>query len=443
MNSKVSELKFNDEIFEIADEQARNSINHLASVATTGDFNDLNNKPIFPTKISEYSDARDYLRKDEASKVTTSGSYNDLNNKPTISNSTISFKINATSVSDGTFTLNQTSNKVINFNVPTKVTDLSDGGDYVTLNTPQTISSEKTFTANIIQKKGSPRLSLYDNNSIKGAEPASSYSSSVQFMDKNGKLLGTVQTNHATNKNIITELRAYKANSADDTSSVTLQVVYPAEGDPYGIAPSTSINRTNGTDIVTRNWIPKDTRIVHTTGNETIAGTKTFSSSPVAPTPAASDNSTKIATTAFIKNILSSLYPVGSLYITTNNSSTCPLASLISGSSWTLVAADKALWTSNRNANTTINAGLPNITGDVTYGTGRWHNTGIIAKSGAFSGSSPSVDVSDYHVYDDEVSTYTKAAKIKFNASSSNSIYGNSSTVQPPAYRVNVWRRTA
>ena len=40
---------------------------------------------------------------------------------------------------------------------------------------------------------------------------------------------------------------------------------------------------------------------VYTTGNQTIAGTKTFSSSPIVPTPATSDNSTKVASTAFVK----------------------------------------------------------------------------------------------------------------------------------------------
>ena len=33
--------------------------------------------------------------------------------------------------------------------------------------------------------------------------------------------------------------------------------------------------------------------------------------------------------------------------------------------------------------------------------------------------------------------------KFTFDASRSSSIYGKSSTVQPPAYIVNVWRRTA
>ena len=40
---------------------------------------------------------------------------------------------------------------------------------------------------------------------------------------------------------------------------------------------------------------------VGTSGDQTIAGVKTFSSSPVAPTPTTGDNTTKVATTAFVK----------------------------------------------------------------------------------------------------------------------------------------------
>lgn len=44
---------------------------------------------------------------------------------------------------------------------------------------------------------------------------------------------------------------------------------------------------------------------VYTTGNQTIAGTKTFSISPVVPTPSASDNSKKAATTAYVTTAIS------------------------------------------------------------------------------------------------------------------------------------------
>lgn len=47
-----------------------------------------------------------------------------------------------------------------------------------------------------------------------------------------------------------------------------------------------------------------DAQNVKLTGNQTIAGIKTFSSSLIVPTPANSDNSTKVATTAFIKSYI-------------------------------------------------------------------------------------------------------------------------------------------
>jgi len=43
---------------------------------------------------------------------------------------------------------------------------------------------------------------------------------------------------------------------------------------------------------------------VKLTGNQTISGIKTFSSSPLVPTASTSDNSTKAASTAFVKNCL-------------------------------------------------------------------------------------------------------------------------------------------
>ena len=177
-----------------------------------------------------------------------------------------------------------------------------------------------------------------------------------------------------------------------------------------------------------------DNTVVHKTGNETVAGVKTFSSSPLVPTAATGDSSTKAASTAYVHNILSTIYPIGSIYIGTQE--TCPLASLISGSTWELVATDRALWGGNgSNANSTINAGLPNITGKFNNRCLQYGNDGD--QDGAL-----------YHIeYGWRQAAggtdWSGAMGIGFNASRSNSIYGASSTVQPPAYRVNIWRRTA
>ena len=143
-----------------------------------------------------------------------------------------------------------------------------------------------------------------------------------------------------------------------------------------------------------------------------------------------------------IEEMLSALYPVGSVYIGTQ--STCPMSTLISGSTWTLVSSGKALWTgTGSNANTTINAGLPNITG--TFGArdgftsqgGRDVNFNVASGSFYLDSSNQS-----YGTWD-STRTVNGGKSVSFNASRSSSIYGGSSTVQPPAYVVNVWRRTA
>ena len=144
------------------------------------------------------------------------------------------------------------------------------------------------------------------------------------------------------------------------------------------------------------------------------------------------------------ENIVDLLYPVGSIYITTAN--TCPLSTLISGSTWELVGTDRVLQGSgNYNAGSTVAAGLPNITGNVrTYAaiaTSSSTTVNSLIKAGAFNNSSayelrtiPSSTTS---------ATWMRTAIYDFDASQSNSIYGNSTTVQPPAYIVNIYRRTA
>jgi hypothetical protein len=126
---------------------------------------------------------------------------------------------------------------------------------------------------------------------------------------------------------------------------------------------------------------------------------------------------------------LQSVYPVGSLYIGVTE--TCPIASLFG--TWEKVSEGRVLQgvSGSQEAGTTLEAGLPNITGTLNMGnnTGLGSATGAfdVSKAGRFSGAA---DGSGYK-------------NSSFDASRSNSIYGNSDTVQPPAYLVNIWKRTA
>ena len=63
------------------------------------------------------------------------------------------------------------------------------------------------------------------------------------------------------------------------------------------LVSGTNIKTINGSTILESGNI----NLVDLTTDQTIAGVKTFSSSPIVPTPTTGDNSTKVATTAFVK----------------------------------------------------------------------------------------------------------------------------------------------
>lgn len=158
----------------------------------------------------------------------------------------------------------------------------------------------------------------------------------------------------------------------------------------------------------------------------------------VTPASAALNNQ-QIATTAHVINVLKLMYPVGSVYIGTQ--STCPMGQLFG--TWDLVSSGKALWTGNgSNGNATINAGLPNITGSISLHGVAEPNI-IHSATGAFSGIGGSTTQYRTPANMSVSSGAVSSGGFAFNASDSNDIFGKSSTVQPPAYVVNVWRRTA
>ena len=131
--------------------------------------------------------------------------------------------------------------------------------------------------------------------------------------------------------------------------------------------------------------------------------------------------------------LLNTLYPVGAIYIGTMNA--CPLQVLGVGT-WQLVSSGRVLQgvSSGQTTGTTVEAGLPNIeatwtndnrpeSGYHTDGTGAVSATSRAAWGFAGGGAS------------------STSWDMTFDASLSNPIYGNSDTVQPPAYLVNIWER--
>ena len=73
----------------------------------------------------------------------------------------------------------------------------------------------------------------------------------------------------------------------------------------------------------------------------TFTGTPALPTGTTAVTQSSSDSSTAVATTAFVKSVLSALYPVGSIY--TNASSSTNPATLLGFGTWTAFGAGRVM----------------------------------------------------------------------------------------------------
>ena len=115
------------------------------------------------------------------------------------------------------------------------------------------------------------------------------------------------------------------------------------------------------------------------------------------------------------------------------------------GGSWEKIAQNRVLMgaSSTHAAGTTVEAGLPNITGSLRETANSGDESPFRGSKNAISsiGALSVTEVNSSWVSYNEQSG--SAYNIDFDASRSNYIYGRSSTVQPAAYYVHIWRRVA
>ena len=167
----------------------------------------------------------------------------------------------------------------------------------------------------------------------------------------------------------------------------------------------------------------------------------------------------KLNQNSILSGILNILYPVGAIYITT--SSTCPIANYVG--TWTLKSSGRVLQgaDSSHAAGTTISAGIPNHYHGFGYNTN--NNNGTFLSSYKSSGTPPTTSVTtknsggsirwngsgddagktsyDHTSYN--ANMFTSLVRQEANTSTGGGVYTNTDTVQPAAYVVNIFERTA
>ena len=223
--------------------------------------------------------------------VATSGSYTDLTDKPTINNSTITIQKNGSTVD--TFTTNGSA-KTINIPVPTKTSDLTNDSNFVDTSSLATVATSG-FYNDLDNKPYIPdKISdlIDDSNFVDIFNPAvSSGITSAKVTDYDTHIadtdihVTTADKNKWNNQTYVfryssTALTPSSTNSntlLDNTDNLKVgDKVIDSSGVLFSV---TAIDTQNSTFTIGTALIDlaQDSDVVHKSGNETVAGYKTFS----------------------------------------------------------------------------------------------------------------------------------------------------------------------
>lgn len=162
--------------------------------------------------------------------------------------------------------------------------DAVDDSNYVHKTGDETITGLKVFNDNLEVygiNDDITTIGLKSNIISIGEDPATDVQFRIIMSDQMSTLaghrFGIFRTFVYTNGDVASLMEAFQ-NVSSNQVHTAISVVVKKDGTKYATAPSTLSSRSEGTDILTRDWIPNDTRIVHTSGDESISGIKTFTS---------------------------------------------------------------------------------------------------------------------------------------------------------------------
>lgn len=179
-----------------------NDSGYITGISSTMVVNALGYTPVNPSSLAT---------------VATTGSYNDLSNKPTIptvNNATLTIKRNGTSV--GTFTANASTDKAIDITVPTKVSDLTNDSGFISGITSTMVTNALGFTP-------------YDS-----ANPSGYQANVIETVKVNGTAL--TPTSKAVNVTVPTKVSDLTNDSGFITGISSTMVVNALGYTPYSAA---------------------------------------------------------------------------------------------------------------------------------------------------------------------------------------------------------------
>ena len=346
-----------------------------------------------------------------------------------------------------------------------RLTDLLDpqeDGDAVTL---RYINSNQSSLLNELKNEGANQntsiVATGDTQNTRLTNTGDSYVATMTTLKEDATMKATEASNSATSASSSASTATMKATEASNSAT--------SASSSASTATTKATEASNSAELA-KKWAMSDSSPDGVSGNKSSktwaneakkSATSASSSASTATTKAteASNSASAAAKSAEnaktwdptsyytkteVDNKLESMvdlfYPVGSVYISADKSKTKADFPFMQYGTWEEVPANLCLQTGESSeAGTQKSAGLPNITGDVGGVTPYSPNgDGGKLPTGAFSFTSDVISG-----VGPAYNAYWNMYRNSFDASHSNPIYGASNTVQPPAYMVRAWVRTA
>lgn len=166
-------------------------------------------------------------------------------------------------------------------------------GDIVTHNASEFLTSHQSLSS-CVKNVVTNNQTIKSTGITRGTAPSSAQTFGIAFSDNNNKFIGNIYGQYATDKSTYVGLYAYKGTTTANGDNASVRVGYDASGNAYTYAP-TPATTDNSTQIATTAFVKAqgyltshqslanyalDANVVHTSGDETIAGKKSFNAMP-------------------------------------------------------------------------------------------------------------------------------------------------------------------